>query len=213
MRRAVFSQIGLDSGALGLLGSVVHRFAEPGHYAGTALVGDDARGEFEIVVAEEGPPAAQVDLTGLGRSRRDRCCDEERPAYRVALGGHVAFYVGTGNEGWHVLVGDPRSREAEFDSRRLESGDLFAATVLRPGTYQVRNEHGRERTELVVRYVRPGKERYTPPDPMRLTMSQQASRKAVRVGPAQGIVFEVTDSARILIELVEPDDGPVSKAD
>lgn len=208
MRTAVFNQIGLDSGALGLLGSLVHAFADPGHYVGTALVGDDPRGEFEIVVADDSPPSTHIDLSALGRLRRDPCCNPDQPAFRVAPGGRAVFHVGGGHERWAVLVGEPRSREAEFDSRSLGHGDLFAATVLRPGTYKVRNAHGSGSTELVVRYVRPGKEKYTPPDPISIGMGSQASRKAVRVGPAQGIIFEATEKARIVVELVEPDDGP-----
>ena len=211
MRTTIFDQIGLDSGALGLAGSVVHPFSAPGHYLGTAISGDVSRGEFEIVVSEEGPPAAQIDLTTTGITNRDSCCGADWPTHRVAVGGYVAFHVGSGHERWAAVVGDPRSRKAEFDSRRLEEGDLFAGTILRPGTYSVRNVFGAGGTELVVRYIRPGREPYQPDEPMRLKMGEQASRKMIRVGPAQGLVFEVTERARIVVELTEPDDGPPQK--
>lgn len=207
MRTEVFNQIGLDSGALGLLGSVVHKFDEPGHYTGTALVGTESRGEFEIVVTEGEAPAAQIDLAATGKAAQDPCCDQGRKSYRVAPGAYVAFYVGAGNERWSTLVGDPRSRVAEFDSRKLEAGDLFAGSVLRPGTYQVRNTYGRGATELAVRYVRPGKAAYRPAEPVRVKVGDQTSRKAMRVGPAQGIVFEAADTSRIVVELAKPDDG------
>ena len=202
MRTTVFNQIGLDSGALGLLGSVVHRFDEPGHYVGTALVDDEARADFAVVVSKDGPPAAQVDLSALRASK----CDD-RPTYRVGVGGYVSFYVGSGNERWATVVGLPKSRTPEFDSRRLDKGDVFAATVLRPGTYAVRNEYGKARTELAVKYVTRGKERYRPGEPVKVKMGAQASRKSMRLGPAQGVVFEITEPSRIHIDLTRPDDG------
>ena len=208
MRTAVFTQIGLDSGALGLLGSVVHRFHGHGHYLGTAFVDDEPRGEFEIVVSKDAAPATQVDLSALTSPSSEYCCDARRPSYPVAPGGHIAFYVGSGNERWATQIGDPRAREAEFDSRELKGEDLFAASILRPGTYRVSNALGTGNTEITVRYPTPGKKPYRPEDPIRLKVNDPESRKPLRVGPAQGIIFEATESARIVVELTKPDDGP-----
>lgn len=211
MRTEVFQQIGVDSGALGLLSASVHRFDRPGTYAGTAYVDDTARGEYDVVVDESGPPAVQVDLSSVGpRSRRqgDPCCDDgpARPTYHVGVGGHVSFCVTSGTERWATVVGDPREKSAEFDSRRLDEGDMFAASVLRPGRYSVRNTYGEGRTELVVPAARPGKEPYRPADPVRTRMAETAGRKSLRLGQAQGLVFTAAAPTRIVIELDEPFD-------
>ena len=105
------------------------------------------------------------------------------------------------------MVGLPKTRTPEFDSRRLDKGDVFAATILRPGAYAVRNEYGKARTELAVKYVTRGKERYRPGEPVMVKMGAQASRKSMRLGPAQGVVFEITEPSRIHIDLTRPDDG------
>ncbi|MCP4308591.1 MAG: hypothetical protein GY788_27695 [bacterium] len=70
------------------------------------------------------------------------------------------------------MVGLPKSRTPEFDSRRLDKSDVFAATFLRPGAYSVHNAHGKARTELAVRYVTRGKERYRPSDPVRASTTR-----------------------------------------
>ena len=210
MRTDVFHQIGVDSAALGLLSSSVHRFGSPGRYAGTVYVGDDVRGEYDVVVDDDGRPATQIDLSTYGPARRrgaGACCgtgdDRPRPTYHVAVGGYVSFYVGSGTERWATVVGDPREKGPEFDSRRLLEGDLFAASVLRPGRYVVRNTLGEGRTELVVPAVHPGKEPYRPADPIHTRMATFAGRASIRLGQAQGLVFTVSEPARVLIELDE----------
>ncbi len=213
IRAEVFNQIGVDSAALGLLSSSVHRFDRPGRYVGTAFVGDDARGEYEILVDESGPPSAHVDLSSFGRQRRhqaDACCEDSpdptRRAFHVGKGGSVSFYVGSGTQRWGTVIGDPSERSAEFDSRRLQEGDMFAASVLRPGQYSVRNADGDGRTELIVRGVKPGKEPYRPADPIRTKMAATAGRKSMRLGQAQGVIFTASTPMRVVIELDKPFD-------
>jgi hypothetical protein len=180
---------------------------------GTAFVGDDARGEYEIIVDKSGPPAAQIDLSSFGRKRRredDPCCGDSPGAsgrsFRVGAGGYVSFYVSSGIERWATIVGDPGEQTAEFDSRRLQEGDMFAASVLRPGQYSVRNTLGDGRTELVVRAAKLGKEPYQPADPMRTKMAATAGRKSMRLGQAQGVVFTADIPMRVIIDLDKPFD-------
>jgi hypothetical protein len=75
------------------------------------------------------------------------------------------------------VVGDggraSKSRTPEFDSRRLDKGDVVAATILRPGAYAVRNAYGKARTELAMRYIARGKAWYRPGKPMRVKMGRK----------------------------------------
>jgi hypothetical protein len=209
-----FNQIGLDSGALGRLGAVVHRFDEPGHYFGVAASNGTPVGDFAVVVAEGAPPNALLDLTRVRRGRGGTDCgcggvtvDNHGAVVSVAAGGHVTFHVGLGTGRWSTVVTEAHSGRSEFDSQRLDEGDLFAATILRPGSYSVRNAYSTEATSLAVRYVRPDNEPYRPGEPIRLRMGDRASRATVRLSPAQGLVFEATTETRVVIELREPDDG------
>lgn len=206
MRTQLFTQIGLDSGALGALGSVVHRFDEEGSYLATVIVDGREEAEFGLHVVEDGPQGRQVDLATAGKASDpcDPCGDDD---VTVGVGGWLSFYVGSGGHRYAVLVRRSGKRGAEFDSRRLQHGDLFAATVLRPGTYRVTNEYGKGSSELVVRYVRPGKGRYQPARPVKIKVGESLAKDSLKVGPAQGLIFEAQCEARIVVELVEPDDG------
>ncbi len=42
----LFTQIGLDSGSLTMLGGVTHRFLEPGQYRGVVYRGKESLGNF-----------------------------------------------------------------------------------------------------------------------------------------------------------------------
>ncbi len=206
MRTEAFTQIGLDSGALGALGSVVHRFEEAGTYLATVIADGREEGEVTIKVGEGGQPALQVDLAAAAAGNRDDgCCDER--ALELDVGGYGSFYVGSGNRRYAVVVRRQGKRGIEFDSRQLQAGDLFAATVLRPGKYLVRNEHGKGTQGLEVRYVRRGRTKYQPAKPLKLKMGEALEKRVIKAGPAQGLIFEATAPTRAIVELVEPDDG------
>jgi len=206
MRTEAFTQIGLDSGALGALGSVVHRFEESGTYLATVFADGREEGEVTIKVGEGGQPALQVDMAATAaHDQNERCCEER--ALELDVGGYASFYVGSGNRRYAVVVRRPGKRAAEFDSRQLQAGDLFAATVLRPGKYVVRNEHGKGTQGLEVRYVKRGRTRYQPAKPIKLKMGEALEKRVIKGGPAQGLIFEATAPTRAIVELVEPDDG------
>ena len=53
----LFTQIGLDSGALTRLAAVIHPVTESGSYSGTVLVGEEQVADFAFVVAPGGQPS------------------------------------------------------------------------------------------------------------------------------------------------------------
>ncbi len=206
MRTEAFTQIGLDSGALGALGTVVHRFNEAGRYLATVLADGREVAEVEITVAEGGRPAMQVDLADAAEHRHvDKCCDKHEADLDV--GGYGSFYVGSGNRRYAVVVRSTGKRGVEFDSRRLQEGDLFAATVLRPGMYEITNEHGKGAMGLEVRYVRRGRTKYEPAKPLKVKIGETFAQDILKAGPAQGLIFEATGPTRAIVRLIEPDDG------
>ncbi|NND03172.1 MAG: hypothetical protein HKN91_10330 [Acidimicrobiia bacterium] len=206
MRTEAFTQIGLDSGALGALGTVVHQFKEPGSYIATVLADGREVAEQTITVAEGGRPALQIDMADIADDRSsEKCCDQHPP--ELDVGGYASFYVGVGNKRYAVVVRRAGKRGVEFDSRRLQEGDLFAATVLRPGKYRITNEHGKGAMGLEVRYVRRGRSKYEPAKPLKVKIGESLAKDVLKAGPAQGLIFEATGPTRAIVELVEPDDG------
>jgi hypothetical protein len=98
-------------------------------------------------------------------------------------------------------------RRVVFNSRQLEEGDVFAATVLRPGRYNVMNSLTNASASLDVAYPgRPGPGGDKPQQPVQVTVGAGFSPAEIVVQAAQGQVYTTNTPSRILIELVEPYD-------
>jgi hypothetical protein len=224
----VFTQVGLDSGSLTVLGSVVHSFQEPGEYRGSVHKVDGGQAVFYITVDKNSPAAhVNIDLATLkefSEKSEEDCCDEETVNhFTVNPKGYAVFHVSAGSGGFsvHVRRTEEDPNEKVFNSQQLGEGDIFSAVILRPGTYSMSNRLGadsekgkekekeKERARAVVSYPEMDKTAYRPPEPVRVQVSPRGFEPArISLKPAQGLVFDIKTSARIVIELVEPDDGP-----
>jgi hypothetical protein len=109
-----------------------------------------------------------------------------------------------------VLVGAERQeRGAELDSRRLRPGDLFTATMLRPGDYALANTEKGADGSIQVSYPELGEAPYRPSAPLSIACTERGFEPDhIRVGPAQGQIYECQVTARIRITLRDPDDRP-----
>jgi len=240
--RNLFTQIGLDSGALTILGSVVHSFQEPGVYRGSVHRPDGGQAVFYIDVDKESPAASvTIDLAtlpgyttpqlsgGAGAQEDDCCCGEGGKENRFSVNpkGYVLFRVSQGPGGHSVHVRrareDQRSggrtdddrlgagrEERVFNSQQLGEGDVFAASIIRPGAYKVANSGGRGQGVVVVSYPQVGKEPYRPPEAVRVQVTREGMvPQRVELKPGQGLIFDIVQGpARIVVALTKPDDGP-----
>jgi hypothetical protein len=209
----LFTQVDLDSGALTLLGSIIHRLTEPGRYRGTVLQGDDDVADFRVDVTDDAPDEQiGIDLAELASPfGGEPCtCDEDVSAFRLRPGGYALFSVSRGRGGYAVLVGAERQeRGAELDSRRLRPGDLFTATMLRPGDYALANTEKGADGSIQVSYPELGEAPYRPSAPLSIACTERGFEPDhIRVGPAQGQIYECQVTARIRITLRDPDDRP-----
>src|SRR6266545_1626719 len=107
--RNLFTQIGLDSGAITMLGSVVHSFGEPGEFRGTVRSGAQPEATFYVSV-DKNCAIAQVTidlatLAGTAPSRGDStkdgsCCDDhgkpDEKRFVVHPKGYAVFHVSGG---------------------------------------------------------------------------------------------------------------------
>ncbi len=211
LNRYLFTQLNLDSGALTMLGTVIHNFAEPGRYRINVWRGESLAGSLHLTVDPE-CPATQVtiDLAAVDGQDQPRCGDSGT-ALAVNPKGYAVFHVGTGAGGYAVTAGriDRDQSDKVFDSRELQAGDMFAATILRPGTYGVVNLRTKARAQLTVAYPKVGKERYVPQDPLSIECTKDGFRpNAIKVNAAQSQVFRIATLSRLRIDLLKADDGP-----
>ena len=223
-----FQQTTVDSASLGVLGTVAHPLTEPGDYEGTVFKNGFEMARFSLRVAlDAGDTQVDIDLATLpsSRGRPEPCgCDGKGSSgHSPALkpGGYLVLYASTGAGGFHVLL-DKLSGEkvkgdkpaAVFDSRILNKGDLFIASLLRPGLYEMAELHSGAKGSIVVAYPQPGGKPYAPPPPATVRVSDKGFTPAkLDVAAAQGVVFTVeSGGAAIRISLQKPDDGPAKRA-
>jgi hypothetical protein len=148
----------------------------------------------------------RTDGAGWGRTDEQIAADR---AFVVNPEGKAVFHVSSGSGGYVVRVGKLEASDAAlFDSTRLEGDDLFAVTLIRPGTYAVRNLASGARGEIVVEQSEAEVELHRPTEPVEIECTEKTLRPAkVRVQAGQSHVYRFRTPSRIAIELVEPDDG------
>ena len=226
INRNLFTQTNLDSGSLTMLGAVIHNFPEPGEYHGTVLRGEDEVENFHLTVDKDCPEMqVNIDLAAIDQPDSEHCESELKKRLVVNPKGYAVFHVSHGAGGYAVRVGrlDGKSKDEPFDSRELKDGDMFAATLIRPGIYSVVNADTKVRGKIVVAYSKIKKmPSYRPSDPVSIRCTKKAfeldktkierTKKVLEPGkieiePAQGQVYHFETASRIRIELQKPDDG------
>ncbi len=213
----IYSQIGLDSGSLTILGAIIHSFPEPGEYRGVLYRGTEIVGAFYITVDKNSPVAqANVDLAKLGgvMAEPSKCCpdhEDSRIHFVVNPRGYVVFHVSGGSGGYHVSVEkveeDPRKNL--FNSLKLDERDIFSAIIIRPGAYSVNNLLTKTKGDIVVAYPKIGRTAYRPPSPIKVECLRETFEpNRIELQPGQGMLFHFKAPSHIKIELLKPDDGP-----
>lgn len=212
----LITQFDLDSGAITMLGPVLHQFNEPGMYEGDVLWNEQDAGHFYLWV-EESCPSSQVDidLSNLP-AWASSCCDDKAAArFMVMPKGYGVFHVSSSRGGYAVVVRRTGEKGGPvFDGRELGAGDIFAASILRPGRYQLTNTLTGAKGEIVVAYPKPREKPYQQPDPVTVEcMEKEFKPGRIRLASAQGQVYQMRGRGRLRIELVEADDGPRDAAE
>lgn len=221
----LYKQIGLDSGSLTMLGTIVHNLPEVGEYRGVLHRGREIESTFSITV-DKASSAAQVniDLSRLvetAKQKEDCSTGPQETANHFVVNpkGYVVLHVSGGSGGYYVIIekAEDKQRTKPFDSRQLKEGDLFAAIMLRPGTYSVANQKTNAKGQLVVEYPVVGKflakASAKTLSPIRVDCtSEKFEPNHVEIQPGHGLVFQPKVPSRIKIELLKADDGPEKPA-
>jgi hypothetical protein len=218
INRSVLSQVGSDSGSLTSSTTIAHRFAEAGEYRGLLHIRGKEVREFTISVVmgqaaatgaamETASQLTSVDVN-LRRMHMPTLAagDDDATHFELEAGGYAVFRVPAGAVGGYAVEVHKEGGTKVFDSRELKEGDLFAAVMLRPGTYSVTNAIDGAKGELTVAYPDKIPKQL---DPVKAKFTAGAVVPAkIRVHPMQGLVFGFETPSRVKIELVAPEDRP-----
>jgi hypothetical protein len=159
-------------------------------------------GQFTVAVQPEGAvPQVNVDLAGLA-------ADADRSgnitgSYAVREGGVMGFAVGPGVGRYAVVIRHTAGGGSRtvLDSRgQLPAGDLFAVTLITPGTYRATNLTTQARLPITV--AMPGRgEPYSPARPTLVRAGDHGfDPAAAHILAGQSIVFLAETPARFLVE-------------
>lgn len=212
LNRHLFTETSTDSGALNVLGSVVHQFEDTGDYR-IDIFREDQYVTHRYLVVDDEEPRTQVTLDAAtlpevqDRDKHEHsCCCDDHEVLHLRENGHFVFDVSRGPGGFSIRVTEADDGDPAFDSRELDEDDHFAATLMRPGQYVARQVE--TEAELAVTVPYPNDKGRGVPEPERLTVTDDGFETAgVEVKTGQSLVFDITTSARIEIELEKPDDG------
>jgi hypothetical protein len=199
-----------DSGALGPLVHVIHRFPDPGTYQAVVLRNGQRVGTTCFrVTGETGATQLNIDLAAValpgGGAARCACREHPESAPAVSPQGYVLFHAPRGPGGYAAVVGEAKEdAQAVFDSRALTDGDLVVLSLLEPTTYALTSPGGSARGEIEVTPVPPGTN-------LRdlSAVNVDAARDAfqpvrVSVHTAQAVVFRIRGATRIVAQKRAP---------
>jgi hypothetical protein len=194
----------------------VHQYTLSGQYQVDIFRHEKLTSSIVIDVSSEyGDKQLSIDLA-VSNSRPSPVND---CTYKLSTEGYAVFFVGSGSGGYAVKSYPLASKDEEqvFDSRRLNAGDLFGLTLLRPGQYRIEETSRKIALGLYVGEVEPGKNGYVPPAALHLDIDQlEKANEHIRVQQAQGIVFRTDNNNRVIITFsddnAKEDDKPQQTA-
>ena len=207
LNRAMFSIRPYESSALTVLTTLFHHFTEAGNYELFVRRGGTVIHRAAIQIGEKGAQQQlNLDLAALRDTEARECCDKEAGSkYALAVNSIMGFYVSQGTGAYTVEISrtEHKERRALDSSVHIPSGDLFAVTLVRPGTYRAVNEEGG--AEAMIR-VKPASPKDYRPGEAVLVSSDAAAFKPKRLDIMSGhsVVFRCEAPARLRVELVEP---------
>jgi len=206
INKRILSQSTLDSGEITPMMAIMHRFTEPGTYNVTVFQGNNQTATFPLIVDENAPQTLnRIDLGAANCS-----CAVNPKA-------HTIFHAPKATTEYSVLVEKYKgtAKSKVFDSKNLQDGDVFFATLLRPGDYHASNERG-AKCKITVSPLKTRRMQFT------VTSQQGINRpniktvqvectatgfkpENVNIQPAQPLVFMIKTPSRIKIEYKTPE--------
>ncbi len=206
-----------DSGSLGPLDMVFHHFTSPGSYQ--VIIKHNGKNilNFGLSVEERSEVMQlDIDLAQMIRKadmRSEKICVKSRPksVYTMSSQGYITFFASSGKDYSALVVTD--EGKMVFDNIKLQNNDIYALSLLEPGTYSVKNVNGNASGKITVSLKKDKFGKLGELDSQYIDVNEkQFSPDNVEVTSTQGIVFRIKGSSRIVIAkegvIVKPEPAP-----
>jgi hypothetical protein len=131
INKRILTQSTLDSGEITPMMAIMHRFAQPGIYNVSVFQGDKPTSEFPLIVDEN----ASVRLNRIDLGTANCGCTVNSRAATV-------FHAPRAIRGYSISVEkfEGTKKSKVFTNKTLQDGDIFFATLLRPGNHYASNQ-------------------------------------------------------------------------
>ena len=129
----------------------------------------------------------------------------------MQAGGYATFTseIGGARSARLQRVSDSGRVSTLWDSTKLVDGDVFVVSLVLAGRYEVRNTVDDAHASVRVVYPKLSRTPYQPAAPATISCTAgNFDPDELQVGPMQGLVISIAAPARIVINLVEPEEAP-----
>lgn len=202
INRRIFNTAIWDSAALGPMAFVLHRFREPGLYQAVAKKDRVPVGQFLFrVSAESDSPQIHIDLSEAPSPKKAVVSGLEGDIPTVSPEGFVLFQATRGS-GYSVIAGMRTTRAGQaFNSEKLGEGDYFAVTLIQPGQYVATNKVGGGKSAVTVVFGEEHRGKLGQLETLHVVAGKDGiTPSEFKIVATQGLVFDLTGPARIVIE-------------
>ena len=198
INKAAIAKTNYNSAKVGILSYHALQIKETGNYLGHIMKGKSTLKTFPISCTAESKEY-QVNLDfGMLPSNSDK-----KNGMQLRPEGYVILMDSAGGDQLHFVLEkvDKKPRKAIYkDTTKLQAGDIYACTFLRPGSYTI-SYNGKNTSTLKIAY---------PDDKISTEEVKEAIRtkvggkpiKEIKALPMQGVVFEFENSGQLEIKLI-----------
>jgi len=153
INQAVLNTVNMKSDALGVLDSIAHPFQYPGQYQGQVMVGKTMVARFVIDIRAEGNgEQVTVNLDEVTKNKKVTRLTGGKADGKVPV---YALFHATSARDYHVIIKGSDGKSVVFDSRKLDTGDIYIVMPVQPGDYDI-GDGKKSLAKLNVAQAKPG---------------------------------------------------------
>lgn len=195
INRAALNKSVYKSAGVSVLSYTVHALKTPGLYFGKIFDQGKLIDEFKVECSE-GCEVKQCNLD-LSDFYSRPLSEKGAKVLQVAKEGYLILYDAKGDKNYQVrleMATPNKKRKIQFDTKKLNAGDAYAVSLLRPGKYEGRNLLNKTNFKVQVLYPDNAqlKKLNTVIPPVNVEVTKDGfSPNAIELTPGQGLVFNI----------------------
>ena len=205
INRAAINKNQFRSAGISVLSYLAHPLNDADMYWAKVYHQNRLVDQFTITCSEKcSEKQANIDLAGF---HARRSIDRGQKAFELSCGGYALFYDSTGDVDYHVRLekaSEVKRPTVVFDSKKLDKGDIYAVSLLRPGVYQGINLKNKTEFKVDVLYpeTKDLKKKQETPSTVNIEVTDEGFYpKSVKITPGQGLVFQIKGACNLELDL------------